>query len=347
MGHKRHTVALAGLGNRGKLHLRGILRNADRFELKGICDINGRKLEEASRENGIKETFADAGEMLASTKPDVFVFVTQPDVRLPMVELAVRHKVRGLAFEKPMATSLAEAHAITRLCEESGIKAVVSHQQKYLTSMQAMKRVVDSGDIGKITQINVSTKGWMSPIGTHYMDYAIWANGGRKAKWVVGHVNGKGKLSDISPSPDYAMGQVEFENGVRLFTENGYLSKARFPADEKYWLDNRITVYGTTGYVWAETDGIWGGCVRGELQGGQGGTWGEQEPDLQVAYLSDFADWLDDDAKVHPCNIGVSYHGYEILEALCASAIGNKVVRFPVDVGSMPDMISVMRETLT
>ena len=35
----KHTVAIMGLGVRGKTHLKGILENPDRYEVVGLCDI--------------------------------------------------------------------------------------------------------------------------------------------------------------------------------------------------------------------------------------------------------------------------------------------------------------------
>ena len=345
MEKKKYTVAQAGLGNRGRVHLSGIKGNPDRFDLTAVCDVNGERLGVISKEFGVEKAYLDADTMLADIKPDIFVFVTHPDIRIEMIKLAVKHNIKAVAFEKPMATSVKEAAEITKLCEQNNIKAIVSHQQKYLTSMQKLKSVADSGDIGDIVQMNVSTQAWMSQLGTHFMDYAIWANNGEKAVWTVGHVHGAGKLSDNHPSPDYIMGQVCFANGVRLFLENGYLSKSTLGKD-RFWMDNRLTLYGTKGYAWAETDGAWGACVNGRLQGEQGESWTEQEKGLQTPYFKDFADWLDDGAKTHPCNIAVTYHGYEILEALCVSALDNKPVYLPVNAGDMPDIIERMKTEL-
>ncbi|MCL1794372.1 MAG: Gfo/Idh/MocA family oxidoreductase [Oscillospiraceae bacterium] len=345
MESKKYTVAQAGLGNRGRVHLLGIRGNSDRLDLVAVCDIKGERLDLISKEFGVDAAYLDADKMLAETKPDIFVFVTHPDLRIEMIRLAVKHNIKAVAFEKPMATSVKEAAEMTKLCEENGIKAIVSHQQKYLSSMQKLKQIIDSKEIGEIAQINISTQGWMSQLGTHFMDYAIWANGAAKANWVVGHVHGKGLLTDNHPSPDYIMGQVEFAGGVRLFLENGYLSKSTMGKD-KFWVDNRLTVYGRTGYAWAETDGAWGACINGQLQGEQGKSWGEQEPGLQTPYFADFVKWLDDDSKVHPCNISISYHGYEILEALCVSALDNKPVCLPVNPDEMPDVIKRMKAEL-
>jgi predicted dehydrogenase len=238
-----------------------------------------------------------------------------------------------MAFEKPMATSLREAWTITDLCRRRGVKAIVSHQQKYLTSMQRLKDIVDGGEIGEVTEIHATTQGWLSQLGTHYMDYVLWVNHGQRGKWVVGHVHGTEKLSDSHSSPDYLMGQVAFDNGVRAIIECGYASPSYMRPD-KFWFDNRLTVYGTHGYAWADTDATWAtfsSGSRGQLVQEQGEPWRVQEKQrLQVLYLADLANWLDDDARVHPCNVELAYHGYEILEGMCLSALDNRRVDLPL-----------------
>lgn len=347
---RRYRVAQVGLGRRGRIHIEGFLHNPERFDLVGVCDLDGDRLREGAEEYQISTTYTNADEMLSDLQPDVFCFVTQPDARLALVQLAARHGVKAVAFEKPMATSLREAWSITNLCREHNIKAVVSHQQKYLTSMQQLKQVLDGGEIGQVIRIHATTMTWLSQLGTHYMDYIIWANGGSRAEWTVGHIHGKGKLDDSHPSPDYLVGQVAFENGVRGFIECGYLSASHMDTDQ-FWLDNRLFVQGTHGYVWADTNGRWGAFTRtsgGETVGGIGEPWEEQEMQrLQPLYLAEFADWLDDDNRVHSCNVERAYHGYEMLEAICLSALGNTRVDLPLEnPGASDDIVERMRREL-
>lgn len=121
----KYTVAQVGCGARGKAHIDSWLANANRFEIIALCELDEAKMRQTVAERGISPAlYTDADLMLSETKPDVFCFVTQPAVRLCMVELAAKHGVRGLALEKPMATSIREAWAMTRLCRENGIKAV-------------------------------------------------------------------------------------------------------------------------------------------------------------------------------------------------------------------------------
>src|SRR6476646_5499097 len=123
---KCYKIAQVGIGNRGKVHANAILSLPDQFELVGLCDLDRPKLDAYAASKGLRPEllFDDAERMVANTHPDVFCFVTPPAARLPLVELAVRYRVKGLAFEKPMANSLAEAWEITRLCREHGVKAV-------------------------------------------------------------------------------------------------------------------------------------------------------------------------------------------------------------------------------
>jgi hypothetical protein len=41
--------------------------------------------------------------MMNAAKPDILAFVTMPHIRVPLVELAVKYRVKGLLFEKPIS----------------------------------------------------------------------------------------------------------------------------------------------------------------------------------------------------------------------------------------------------
>lgn len=366
----KHTVAVMGLGVRGKIHIHGLLGNPDDFEITGICDIKQEALDLVAEEYHLQHVpqFLDVEEMLKTVRPEVFVFVTYPDMRLNMIELAIRYGVKAVSFEKPMAESLPEAKRMVDLCHEHGIKAIVCHQQKYLTQFQRMKEKVDSGVIGRITKIHVETQAWFSQLGTHYIDYALWISGGRRAKWVCGHAHGTNALSDTHPSPDYLLGTLELENGgnfpeekpetdeevqerngIKVYVECGYLSEAH--SIERYASsDNRLTVYGENGYMYAETDGFWGECspeTGGKLVKGKDAGWRyHQQVPIQTPYYTQFAQWLEDDAKVHPCDIDTAYHGYEILEGMCISALDNVRVDLPIQNLNYPPVLERMEKEL-
>ena len=347
----QYTVAVMGLGVRGKIHIHGLLENPERYRIVGLCDINEEVLKKVAQDNGLAGVpqFTDAEAMLSATRPEIFVFVVAPEMRLDLVELGVKYGVKGISLEKPMAESLQEAKAMVDLCHENGIKAVVCHQQKYLSQMRMLKKIIDNGEIGEVRKIHVECQAWFSQLGTHYVDYLLWANGGCRAKWVCGHVHGPICLDDNHPAPDYLLGTLELENGVHGYVECGYLAEAHNPP-EYGSSDNRLTVYGSEGYVYAETDGFWGACTKttgGRLVTGKEPGWrNHQQIPIQTPYYTEFADWMDDDEKVHSCNIDTAYHGYEILEGMCLSALNHTRVDLPIQNLDYEPVIARMRREL-
>jgi hypothetical protein len=163
---------------------------------------------------------------------------------------------------------------------------------------------------------------------------------------VVGHVHGKKLLSDHHPSPDYTFGQIGFENGMRAIVEFGKLSASHMTPD-RFWADNRLTVYGTKGYTWGETDGRWGALVDGQVKEEQGQPFAVQSANtIQVLYLAELAHWLDGKLPDHSCAIEHAYDGYEVMEALCISAMDHVRVDLPLKAGRCNDMFERMRKEL-
>ena len=364
----KYRLVQIGLGPRGNVHMDGYMKNSERFEVVGICDLLPDRLRAAGEKFSIGEDkrFLDAEEMMAKLKPDIMSFTTLPDVRREFVEMAAKYKVQGLLLEKPMETTIDGAKYITDLCVNNNIKAAVCHQHKYLASFIKLKELMDSGELGEIYKIDAACQAWLSQLGTHYMDYILWANKGVGAVSVVGHIHGKNTLRDTHPSPDYIMGEAVMANGVRTNIQCGYFTKPQAEHEDDYgnydgrnysamvlsidfWMDDRLTIYGETGYAWAECNGRWGAftsktggkMVTGVATGYSGG-----DLDAQERYTKDFADWLDDDKKVHPSHIGQAFHGYEILEAMCLSALDKTRVDLPLKLPRNEDVLKRMETEL-
>lgn len=357
----RLTAAIIGMGERGRIHLYGFLKNPEYFQVAGVCDRNQSHLEEAVKEYGISEDicYNDARLMLQKVRPDILAFVTMPHIRLSLAELAAEYKVRGLMFEKPMATSLGEADKIRKLCMENKIKTAVCHQHKYVSSFMRLKEAIDSGELGEICEMKASCQPQASQLGTHYIDYLLWANGGKRVLSVAGHVHGNFYLEDSHPSPDYVMGQMISENGVRMILECGYFAArheehdvgfTHGPAEAAYWTDDRLTVYGTKGYAWASCNGkyaVFSPRTSPDIRAGDyHGFFEKEQYDAQVRYARDFADWVNGERESHPCSLDQAYHGYEILEAMYISAVRHTRVDLPVKLPLQYDTLEILRNEL-
>jgi predicted dehydrogenase len=360
--HKNcYKTAVIGLGERGKIHLHGLLKFPSKFEVAGICDRKRENLEESTKLYGIptEKWYNDADKMMQETKPDILVFATLPHIRLELVELAAKYGVKGLLFEKPMAVTLKEAAKIVAICQKNNIKTGVCQQHKYLRSFDQLRGVLSSGELGDIQEIRVSCKAHASQLATHYIDYMLWANGGARAKAVVGHVHGNFYLNDNHPSPDYILGQILFENSIRGFIECGYFSPQRAKyelvvthgkKDPAFWSDDRLTVIGTKGYAWAECGGRYA-CytanTSGQIVSGDYGDFFDHEQFYaQERYTEEYGRWLDGEGEFYS-KVETAYNGFEILEAIYRSALDYNRIDLPLVLSDSDNTIERLKSTLT
>ena len=340
----RYTIALIGCGSRGEMHTRGILANPERFELVAVCDMDTERLSALAQQFGIQKTYTDAATMLATEQPDVLCFATLPAIRLPLIELGVSHHVKAIAYEKPMALSLAEARRITNICATAGVKTIVCHQLRYGTHWQEAWEIARSGAIGDIHTIHASARPSMLRVGTHMVDYMLWMNGSSRGAWVLGQVHGKDAFLEDHPCPDHISGVIQFDNGVRGLLECGTLAP-QLMDDDDFWLDGAVTVYGTHGYVRA---GIGSGWQAVTKTSGDTVLSGPSDMAPQESrFIRELADWLDDPQQVHICNGEISYHGFELLMGMVISSLERRKVDLPINPLPSTPELKRLKQTLS
>jgi predicted dehydrogenase len=336
---KTYSVAILGTGKRGKVHA-DYFHKDDRFQVVGICGRDRERAQAALQLADNPEFYSDLARMLRETKPDVFCFCTPPSVRLPMMRAGVEAGCKLIAYEKPMATSFREAVEMAELCRKAGVKTVLSHQLKYGPHFQKAKEIISSGALGRIHTVYGTTLGWLLQMGTHVVDYVRYFNNEADAVWVLGQVHGREKLTDVHPSPDFATGLIQFNNGVRGIVEIGSLAQD-VPEVEYFWHKVRIGAQGTEGFAEALIGGGWRAVTR-DSGGPISGPGGWSAPNDQPRYIRDIALWLDDPKQVHPCNGESAYKGLEILMAICRSAIERRPIQLPLEPGE-PEMEQLAR----
>ena len=341
-----------GLGHRGITHIDAMLKQPENYRLTGFCNRSAAAREACRERYGLPEEvmFADAEEMLAVLRPEVVSFATQPADRLAVVKLCARYGVRGILMEKPVAQTWEEAKELFRITEEAGIKTAVCHQHKYLRSFQALKRVLDSSELGEVTHFSAQCQQHAGQIATHYIDYVLWAAGDDEPVSVIGHVHGNFHLADSHPSPDMILGEIAFASGRRAYVECGYFapphqeSDSTFSFEKKtpaFYTDNRLTVFGTTGYAYAGCNGdfaVFSAATGGKRVTEEFGPWREECVPAQEAYMADFAAWLRGEKKDHPCCLRKAMQGAQVLEGIYRSALMNTRVDLPLADGPAADL---------
>jgi len=320
----KYRVVVVGMGKRGMHHAQAFQANG-RFEVVGVCDIDAARLAAAAAKFGV-EKGTDALQLASRLKPDVFCFCTLPSLRTAMVSAGIKSGARLIAFEKPVALNTREGFALWKLIREGGVKAVVSHQHRYGQHYLKVKEIVDSGALGRIHTVYGTADGWMMHMISHLIDYMRWYNGESPASWVMGQAAGVFKLSDVHPSPDYIGGFIQFANGVRGIVECG-AGAPDVPEVDYWWRKCRIGAQGTDGFAEVLTGGGWRAVTKTGVSSGAGCMNYEQD---MPPYVKEMADWLDDDRKIHSCNFESAYAGFEIMMALCRSAVEGGQVALPL-----------------
>jgi predicted dehydrogenase len=323
---QKYRVLVVGMGKRG-MHHAATFHAHPKFQVAGICDIDAARLDAAAAKLGNPEKSSDAAALARSVRPDVFCFTTLPNLRLPMIRIAVENGAKLLAFEKPVSLTSAELFQMRDVIRQAGVKGVVSHQHRYGPHYRKVKEIVASGALGRIHTVYGSATGWMTHMLSHLIDYSCWFNNYSPGTWVMGQAAGKTKFADNHPSPDYIGGFVQFANGVRGVYECGAGAPDQ-PEVAKWWGKNRIGAQGSEGFAEVLTNGGWRAVTKsGGYQSGEGAM--NYDADMPP-YIQEMADWLDDDARVHPCNFEHACLGAEIMLGMQRSAAEGGQVALPL-----------------
>ncbi|WP_027417273.1 Gfo/Idh/MocA family protein [Aneurinibacillus terranovensis] len=238
---------LIGCGRIARRHIFTLARSND-VHLAAVSDIMKERMEEASRlyQSYRAETLAQQDEltppqpyqnfmdMLANPDIDAIIITTLSGLHADITRKALLHN-KHVVLEKPMTLSLAEANELAKLADERRRRILVCHQLRYRPIMQEIKRLVDSGALGRIHLGVASIRLYRSPEyyaaaawrGTWEEDGGMLLNQGIHAvdllQWWMGDVTQV--YGDISrgsakkETEDIALGILTFADGARGLIE--------------------------------------------------------------------------------------------------------------------------------
>lgn len=134
---ERHRVALVGLGAAGvDIHLPA-LRRIPGVSVVGLCDsVEARRTRVQSE--GTAPVFADFGDMLTASRPDVVVIGTPPDSH---ADLCIKSLQAGahVLCEKPFVSSLEEADRVLEVAARAGRRVAVNHEFREMPIFRALR----------------------------------------------------------------------------------------------------------------------------------------------------------------------------------------------------------------
>jgi len=239
-------IVVVGAGFAGRVvHLPGYAANMVR--VAAICDQVQERAQSLADQYKVPKVYTDWRRMIEEERPDI-VSVCLPNVLHREVTIAALEAGAHVLCEKPLATSVAEAHEMFDAARRAGRVLMAAQHFRFEAAAQAIKRVVDSGALGQIYhaeaiamrrmgiptwgsfhQRALSFGGCLLDIGVHMLDQTLWLMGnptpttvsavmqqrfGRRPEIAAAHGNAwNPKLFDVE---DSAVALVRFQDGASL-----------------------------------------------------------------------------------------------------------------------------------
>jgi predicted dehydrogenase len=192
MGEFKIVVVGAGWAARF-VHLPGY--RAAGAPVAALCDLDEERARPLAQEHAVPRLYTDWHQMLAQEQPDI-VSVCLPNVLHHEVTIAALDAGAHVLCEKPLAVSVAEARGMFDSARRRGKHLMAAQNFRFSAPAQAIKRAVDSGDLGQIYyaeaiamrrmgiptwgtfhQRALSAGGCLLDIGVHMLDQTLWLMG--------------------------------------------------------------------------------------------------------------------------------------------------------------------------
>ena len=250
-------IAVVGLGKMGLSHFAMV--NAHPQVEAVACDGAGFMVDVLSR-NITAPVHRDYDAMLETERLDAVLIATPSRLHAPMVTAALERDLHVFC-EKPFCLDWGESERLTQMAASKECVAQVGYHYRYVGAFREMKRIVDSGALGRITHVIAEAYGpvvlrtkrgtWRTRKeegGGCLYDYA--AHPLNLLNWYFGMPS---KVSGSELTPIFSDG-IDDQVMATLSWDDGPTAQLSVNwSDESYRkMTTRITMIGTNGRIFAD-----------------------------------------------------------------------------------------------
>lgn len=264
-------IGLVGGGMVSHLHLNALAKDA-RARVCWLADLNGAARNATGGQFGIPNLTADYHLMLADPTLDAVIVCTPPRTHTK-VAMDVLAAGKHLLVEKPMATTLDEAHALTAAAArypDLKVSGCSARHSRLTPKYPQVKRMIDDGRLGRVYYVHHRSVISQKRCGIEYNPPAKWfldrqiSGGGPIYDWgvydlafhlgLLGEprlekveafcINGLDKVDSGAPIftvEEHGAAFMTFEGGLRYYWERSSNAHCDVP--------NQTTIYGTEGGI--------------------------------------------------------------------------------------------------
>ncbi|NLW51239.1 MAG: Gfo/Idh/MocA family oxidoreductase [Candidatus Brocadiaceae bacterium] len=155
---KQIRVGVIGQGRSGyDIHV-GHLRTDRRFKVVAVADPLERQRADAVNELGA-DGYADHADLLARDDLDLVVNASPSHLRVP-IALEAFKAGHNVLCEKPLARTVRDVDRMIRAAKGAGKLLAVYQQSRFAPYFEQVKKVIDSGVLGRIVMIKCAFNGF-------------------------------------------------------------------------------------------------------------------------------------------------------------------------------------------
>jgi len=253
---KKIRVALIGAGYISDYHARGLLTIPD-VEITAVVGMPIEAAEEFAKKYNIKEATTDALSLARRDDIDAVLISTPNKFHAPYA-IEFMNSGKDVFVEKPMAMNPAEGEAVIKAAEENDRIVLVGHMWRFDEEAQFVKKVVDSGELGKVvktkgygihenwgpggwfTQKEIAGGGALADMGVHAIDTVRFILGDPKPKEVYAKIGTYYGDYDVD---DTGIIVITWDNGATSIIESGWWHPHMDGPEAA------TQIFGTKGYV--------------------------------------------------------------------------------------------------
>ena len=232
---KKSRFAVLGCGFWSKFQI-GAWTEVEGAELVAVYNRTRPKAQRIAEYFSVPKVYDNAEELFKNEKLDFVDIITDVDTHALFVEMAVRHGIKHIICQKPMAPDFETAKMMVKICEDAGAKLYIHENYRWQAPVRRFSQIIESGVIGKPFKARVSfLSGFpvfdnqpflkeldhfiLTDMGSHILDVCRFLFGECNSLCCQTRAVNKGIKGE-----DLAIALMEMKNGMPVYTEMSYAS---------------------------------------------------------------------------------------------------------------------------
>lgn len=213
------NVAILGQGRSGRnIHGAHILKD-ERFRVAAVVDPLPERRERALKEYPGCDVYEKIEDLYGRTDIDFVVNSTPSYLHQPVAIQLMRHGFNVLQ-EKPIAANKAQLDELEQVIKETGKVYAIFLQSRYRTQFQAVKKICDSGILGRLVEVKIYMNGysrrWDWQTVQEYVAGSLYNTGPHPVGWALELLNYYDGMPEVYCKMDRVNSFGDAEDFVKL-----------------------------------------------------------------------------------------------------------------------------------